>query len=113
MLEDLLEESNLEKIKFKLEANTYVMSCHLTRDDLYSDMRNDISLLVDELCKCYSEIADKEEIIKRIGTVKAIFKKEDYCPSCDSQQDYLCNPYYIHICTVCKEQYYKKDLIRR
>ena len=56
-------ESNLERIKFKLEANTYVMSCYLTKDDLYSDMKNDIALLAEELEKCYAEIADKKAII--------------------------------------------------
>jgi|ETNvirnome_2_300_1030623.scaffolds.fasta_scaffold00458_13 hypothetical protein len=37
----------------------------------------------------------------------------EYCPVCDAKQEYAPNPYYIHICTNCKEKYTQSDLIRK
>jgi|18_taG_2_1085343.scaffolds.fasta_scaffold16014_2 hypothetical protein len=37
----------------------------------------------------------------------------DYCPRCSKKQVYIPNPYYIHICTKCNEQYTQSDLIRK
>ena len=46
--------------------------------------------------KCY-------EVVEKID-------KKYICPKCNKPQDYISNPYYIHICTFCDESYHRGDL---
>ena len=42
------------------ECNTYVMSCHLSRDELYKSMRDDISIM----CDSYTTLkAQRDELL--------------------------------------------------
>ena len=42
------------------ECNTYVMSCHLNRDELYKAMRDDIAMM----CKEYATLkAQRDELL--------------------------------------------------
>ncbi len=34
-----------------------------------------------------------------------------YCPNCKAKQNYISNPYYIHICTECKVTCHRDQLI--
>ena len=71
-----MSKSVLETVKTKLELNTYVMSCYLKQSDLYSEMKEHLSLLVDELEKCYSEIRDKEATIAEQCNIMFEYRQE-------------------------------------
>ena len=56
-----MSDSILKTVQTKLELNTYVMSCYLTKDDLYSEMKEHLKELVYELT-CMT--ADRDRLLE-------------------------------------------------
>lgn len=57
------------------ECNTYVMACHLNRDELYNAMREDISTM----CYTYSELqAQRDELLAALQMALADHMTEVY-----------------------------------
>ena len=56
-----------------------------------------------------TQIDEVEELLERVRKMQMVLR----CPKCNAKQEYYPNPYYIHICSECKEQYTESDLIRR